>query len=143
MGMDVKEFTHLLHDFEVEIVEELIVLLEERTEVVRVKLKEGALAVGRLQCVPMDAAPGAVVADADIADQSATPMLNGNGEGLLTIGSGDDTTVTVGLLDKRLAGLQIDNICAVQLLIPLNRAEVGSGKKGITPFVLHHLSFIH
>ena len=66
--MDIKEFTYLLHDFEVEIVEEFIVLLEEGSEVVRVKLKEGAFAVGRLQGVPVDAAPRAVVADADVAD---------------------------------------------------------------------------
>ena len=66
--MDVKEFTHLLHDFEVEIVEEFIVLLEEGSEIVCVKLKEGAFAVSRLQGISMDAAPRAVVADADVAD---------------------------------------------------------------------------
>ena len=66
--MDVKQLAHFQHDFEIEVIEELVVVLEEGVQVVGVELEEGALAVGRLQCVPMDAAPGAVVTDADVAD---------------------------------------------------------------------------
>ena len=125
--MDIDEFAHLLNDGEVQVVEVFVVLSEEGADVVLIKLKERALAISRLQGVPMDASPRAVIAYTYILYQSASTMFNGYGERLQAVGCGDDTAITPGLLDKRLAGLKQYVICTIQLAVPLNRAKVSGG----------------
>ena len=67
-GLYVEQFAHLLTDGLVIVEQELPARLKKGTQVVLVILEEGRLTVGRLQGVPVQVAPLAVVADADVAD---------------------------------------------------------------------------
>ena len=129
VGMNVEQLAHLQHDFEIEVIEKFVVVLEEGVQVVSIILEERALIVGRLQGVPMYAAPGAVVADADVADEPAATVLDGHGERLGTVGRSNDTAVAVGLLDERLAGLHRDTVGTVQLTVPVDGTEISGGEE--------------
>ena len=78
-------------------------------------------------------APGAVVADAyvtHLAFQSVV-ALDGDGKGLCALCRGDDAAVAVGLLDEVIVLLDIAETGAVELLIPLYRAEICGGKESV------------
>lgn len=79
----------------------------------------------------MEMAPGTMVADAYIAHLAfqAVIALDGNGKRLGTLRRGDDATVAVGLLDEVVVLLDIAKAIAIELLIPLYRAEIGGGEK--------------
>jgi len=68
-GLDVDQFAHFSPNGLVEIEQIVPTLFEERTDVVLIIFKEGRLAVGTLQGVPMQMPPVAVVADARILDE--------------------------------------------------------------------------
>ncbi len=68
--MDIQEFAEFVGDGHVEIKEVLPAILKERLQVVHIVIKEGAVAIGAHQGVPVQVAPVAVVTDADIRDES-------------------------------------------------------------------------
>ena len=117
-------------DVEVE-VEEIFpaTLLKEGAYVVGIIFEERGLAICRHESLPVEMTPVAVVGDAYVAHGTfhAVITLYRHGEGLRTIGRGNDATVTVGLLDKVVV-LLYDATVTVELLIPLNGAEIGGGK---------------
>ena len=78
----------------------------------------------------MHVAPVGVVGDADVLHRQGDVVIGGNGEREGTVGGRDDHTVAIGLLDKALVALYQAFIVAVQLLIPLDGAEICGGKKG-------------
>ena len=81
VGVDVKQLTERERDFHVKIVEELPPLLEKGVQVVGVILKERRFAVGRLQRIPMQSPPLAVVADADVArERLVCVVTDGDGQ---------------------------------------------------------------
>lgn len=57
-------------------------------------------------------------------------MIGGDGEREGAVGSRDEHAVTIGLLDKALVALYQAFIVAVQLLVPLDGAEICGRKKG-------------
>lgn len=127
----VEQLAHGVHDVEVQVEEEGVSFLEERSQVVGIKLEEGCLAVGRHQGVPVQMSPVAVVRDTNIAHGAlrAVVSLDGHGERLRTVGRCNDAAVAVGLLHKMVVLLN-DARHAMQLLVPLNGAEVGGAEKG-------------
>ena len=54
-------------------------------------------------------------------------MVRGDGEGEGTVGGGDEHAVAISLLDKALVALYQALVVAVQLLVPLNGAEISGG----------------
>ena len=54
-------------------------------------------------------------------------MVCGDGEGEGAVGGWDEHAVAISLLDKALVALYQALVVAVQLLIPLNGAEIGGG----------------
>ena len=67
--LDVEKFAHLLADLLVEIKQERIAFIKEGADVILVVFKEGRLAIGRLQGIPMQTAPMAMIAQTDVLDQ--------------------------------------------------------------------------
>ena len=78
----------------------------------------------------MDVAPVGVVGDADILHRQRCVVVRWDGEREGAVGGWDDHTVAIGLLDKALVALYQAFIVAVQLLIPLDGAEICGRKKG-------------
>ena len=81
----------------------------------------------------MEMTPGTVVADAyvtHLAFQSVV-ALDRDGKGLCALRRGDDTAVTVGLLDEVIVLLDIAELRPIELLIPLYGAKVCGGKERI------------
>ena len=64
--LDIEEFAHRLTDCLVEVEQELPTLLEEGTDIILIIVEERRLTIGALQGVPVEMAPIAVIADADI-----------------------------------------------------------------------------
>ena len=125
LGLEINEFAYFLADGFVEINEELILLLEERTDVIHVIVKERTLAISRLKGIPMDSSPLVVVADAQILEQDFFfAMLYRNGQSLHTIGGCNDTAVAESLFLVRVVLLNETLVVATQLLIPLYGSEV-------------------
>ena len=75
----------------------------------------------------MHMTPVGVVGNAYILHQHRCVVCGRDSESLQTIGGGYNHTVAIGLLDKALVALYQAFIVAVQLLIPLNGAEIGGG----------------
>jgi hypothetical protein len=75
-------------------------------------------------------APVGVVGDADVLHRQRDVVIGGDGEREGAVGGRDDHTVTIGLLDKALVALYQAFIVAVQLLVPLDGAEICGRKKG-------------
>lgn len=130
----VEQLAHGVHDVEVEVEEEGVSFLEERSQIVGIKLEEGCLAVGRHQRIPVQMSPVAMVRDTNIAHGAFRAVVSfyGHGERLRTVGSCNDTSVAVGLLHKVVVLLK-DARHAMQLLVPLYGAEVGGAEKGRSP----------
>ena len=130
----VEQLAHGVHDVEVEVEEKGVMFLEERSQVVGIKLEEGCLAVGRHQRVPVQMSPVAMVRDTNIAHGAFRAVVSfyGHGERLRTVGRGNDTAVAVGLLHKVVVLLD-DARHTMQLLVPLNGAEVGGAEKDRSP----------
>ena len=130
----VEQLAHGVHDVEVEVEEKGVSFLEERSQIVGIKLEEGRLAVGRHQRVPVKVSPVAMVRDTNIAHGAFRAVVSfyGHGERLRTVGRGNDAAVAVGLLHKMVVLLN-DARHAMQLLVPLNGAEVGGAEKGRSP----------
>ena len=78
----------------------------------------------------MDVAPVGVVGDADVLHRQGDVVIGGDGEREGAVGSRDEHAVTIGLLDKALVALYQAFIVAVQLLVPLDGAEICGRKKG-------------
>ena len=78
----------------------------------------------------MDVAPVGVVGDADVLHRQRCVVVRWDGEREGAVGGRDDHTVAIGLLDKALVALYQAFIVAVQLLVPLDGAEICGGKKG-------------
>ena len=78
----------------------------------------------------MHVAPIGVIGDADILHRQRDVVIGGDGEREGAVGGRDDHTVTIGLLDKALVALYQAFIVAVQLLVPLDGAEICGRKKG-------------
>ena len=127
---DVEEFYHLRGCLHVEIEEELVFLLVEGADVVLVILEERALSIGGKERIPVDVAPVGVVGDADVLHRQRCVVVRWDGEREGAVGGRDDHTVTIGLLDKALVALYQAFIVAVQLLVPLDGAEICGRKKG-------------
>ena len=127
---DVEELYHLRGCLHVEIEEELVFLLVEGADVVLIILEERALAIGGEKRIPVDVAPVGVVGDADVLHRQGDVVIGGDGERERTVGGRDEHTVAIGLLDKALVALYQAFIVAVQLLVPLDGAEICGGKKG-------------
>ena len=72
-------------------------------------------------------APVGVVGDADVFHRQRCVVVRGDGEGEGAVGGWDEHAVAIGLLDKALVALYQALVVAVQLLIPLNGAEIGGG----------------
>lgn len=68
--MDIQQFAHLMGDGHVEIKEVLPAILKEGLQVVHIVIKEGAVAIGAHQGVPMQMPPVTMVTDAYIRNQS-------------------------------------------------------------------------
>ena len=85
-------------------VEEILpaTLFKEGSYVVGIILEERGLAICRHESLPVEVTPVAVVGDAYVAHGTfhAVITLYRHGEGLRTIGRGNDATVAVGLLHK-------------------------------------------
>ena len=94
---EVKKGTHRAAYLQIEVIEIVPLALKEGAQVVSIILEERRLTVGTQQGVPMEMAPIAVIADADIAHQSRLAPRHRHRERLEPIGGGDDTTVTVSL----------------------------------------------
>lgn len=71
-----------------------------------------------------------MVGDADVLHRQRDVVIGGDGEREGAVGGRDDHTVTIGLLDKALVALYQAFIVAVQLLVPLDGAEICGRKKG-------------
>ena len=123
----VEQLAHGVHDVEVEVEEKGVMFLEERSQVVGIKLEERRLAVGRHQRVPVQMSPVAMVRDEN--RRYIRPRLDGctadgggaggddgggvcdrNRERLRTIGCGYVAAVAVGLLYERLASLDENSL---------------------------------
>ena len=126
----VEQLAHGVHDVEVEVEEKGVSFLEKGSQVVGIKLEEGRLAIGRHQRVPVQMSPVAMVRDTNIAHGAFRAVVSfyGHGERLRTVSRGNDTSVAVGLLHKMVVLLN-DARHAMQLLVPLNGAEVGGAEK--------------
>lgn len=74
LGTDVQQLADFLTDRFVIVYQVLPSLFEERTDIVLVILKEGRLAIGCCQGVPVQMSPVAVVTDADILNQVRSPV---------------------------------------------------------------------
>jgi hypothetical protein len=127
---DVEELYHLRSCLHVEIEEELVFLLVEGADVVLIILEERALAIGGKERIPVDVAPVGVVGDADVLHRQGDVVIGGDGERKRAVGGRDEHAVTIGLLDKALVALYQAFIVAVQLLVPLDGAEICGRKKG-------------
>ena len=134
MWPHVEQLAHGVHDVEVEVEEEGVSFLEERSQVVGIKLEEGCLAVCRHQRVPVQMSPVAMVRDTNIAHGAFRAVVSfyGHGERLRTVGRCNDAAVAVGLLHKMVVLLN-DARHAMQFLVPLNGAKVGGAEKGTGP----------
>lgn len=133
LGLYVEQLTHRLSDGHVEVEKEIPPFLKERVQVIGIELEERALAIGRLQGLPVEMTPGAMVGDAHIfhlrlVDTQPLWALHRDSEGLQALGGGDDAAVAVSLFEKVVVLLYETRVIAVQLLIPLYRAEIGSGE---------------
>ena len=134
VGVDVEQLAHQQRNLHVEVVEKLPSPLEKGVQVVGVILKEGRLAVGCLQGIPVQPAPLAVVADAYVARERFVGVVaDGYGERLRPVGCGDDTAVAVGLLHETVHPLDSHVMVSVQLLIPLHRTEIGGSEQSLPP----------
>ena len=128
----VEQFTHLLANLHVVVVEELPLALEKRADVVGVVVEKRRLTVCTEQRMPMDMPPVTVVADAYVPDLLRPGgSFHRHSQRLRTVGSGNHTAVAVGLLAKSVASLDENTVVAVQFLIPLHRPEVGCTKKNL------------
>ena len=78
----------------------------------------------------MHVAPVGVVGDADVLHRQGDIVIGGDGERKRAVGGRDEHAVTIGLLDKALVALYQAFIVAVQLLVPLDGAEICGRKKG-------------
>lgn len=125
----VEQLAHGVHDVEVEVEEEGVPFLKKGSQIVGIKLEEGCLAVCRHQRVPVQMSPVAMVRDTNIAHGAFRAVVSfyGHGERLRSIGRGNDAAVAVGLLHKVVVLLN-DARHAMQLLVPLNGAEVGGAE---------------
>lgn len=130
----VEQLAHGVHDVKVEVEEKGVSFLEERSQIVGIKLEEGRLAVGRHQRVPVKVSPVAVVRDTNIAHGAFRAVVSfyGHGERLRTVGRCYDASVAIGLLHKVVVLLK-DARHAMQLLVPLYGAEVGGAEKRRSP----------
>ena len=124
MRTNVEELYHLLRNLHVEIEEEVVFLLIERTDVVLVILEERTLTVCREKRIPMDMTPVGMVGDTNVLHRHRRIMIGGDGEGERTIGRGNHHAITVRLLDEALMTLYQALVVAVQLLIPLHRTKI-------------------
>ena len=129
-GVNVQPLAHQPCDFHVEIIEEIPPFLKKWIQVVGIIFKERRLAIGRLQRIPVQATPIAVVADAQVAHEDFRLVVyHGHRQCQRTIGRSDDTAVAVGLFLEMVHALYPYMFEPVQFLIPLNRSEIGGGKK--------------
>ena len=75
----------------------------------------------------MNMAPVGVVGDADVFHRQRCIVVRGDGEREGAVGGWDEHAVAISLLDKALVALYQALVVAVQLLVPLNGAEIGGG----------------
>ena len=105
-------------------------LLIKRTEVIGIILKERALAVGRLDGIPMYVTPIAMVADADIAHQAffASVAFGRDGKRERPLCCSYHTTVAIGLLYIMLPLLDACLFSSIELCIIRYGSQVGGGE---------------
>ena len=125
VGMDVEQAAHHSHDLLIEIQQKSPPPLEKRSQVVRIELKEGGVAIGTAQGIPMKVPPVAVVADPHVADVGRTIVDDRYGERLHPLRRSDEASVAVGLFHEMVMALQPHLTIPVQFLIPLHRTEIG------------------
>ena len=125
--LDVDEGAHQAAQRFVEVHEELVPLLVEGAEVVPVVLEERGVVVGRLQGVPVQVAPVAVVGDADVAHQALrrVGLHDGHGERQRPVGRGDGAAVAVGLLHVVVILLHHGAAAGHEVGVVLHRRQVG------------------
>ena len=132
MRLNVEQLAHLGANLHIEIIKIGPLLFKERAQVIRIIFKKRRFDVCTLQGIPVKMPPVAMIADAHILYHAFLQRLSvvllhafhGHSECLQTIGSGNDTTVAIGLLDETIVTLNHDMAIAVQFLIPLHRTEI-------------------
>ena len=141
LWLDIDEFAHFLADSLVIVQQEVPTLLEERTYVILIILKERRFAVSALQSHPVQMAPIAVIAYADILYKRRSTTFNGHGKSLHTIGSCYLAAITIGLLYETLPFLYMHSISPMQFLIPLHRAKVCCTEQNLHGFTLFNIVY--
>ena len=98
--MNIYQFADQSAEFFVEIEQKLVFLFVEGTEIVFVVFEERSIVVGRLNSVPMQVSPVAVVGNPDIFHWAfrCIGLYGGDRESQFTVRSGNCASVTVGLL---------------------------------------------
>ena len=134
--MDVDEFAAFLNQSLVEVEQIIVFLFVERTKVVLIIFEKWTVEVAGAECLPMLVSPVTVVADAEIANESASVigLLHGNGEGKRSGWRVDDAAVAIGLLDVAFVCFHINNtssvgtlFCSEELGKPLNWWQICCG----------------
>src|SRR5574344_1474576 len=85
---------------------------KKRQKVVDIIFVIRRFAISRFECVEVQMAPVAMIADADIAHEALRPFkaLNGHGERLYTVRGSNDATVAVSLLEIVVITLHIRDV---------------------------------
>lgn len=88
--------------------------------------RKRTLAIGRHESVPVEMAPRAVVAYADVPHKALTALIAfyGDRKRLRTGSCGYNAPVAVGLLHVVVVAFDEAAVVTVQLLIPLHRTEI-------------------
>ena len=141
LGLDIDEFAHFLADSLIIVQQEVPTFLEERTYVILIILKERRLAVCALQSHPVQMAPIAVIAYADILYKRRSTTFNGHGKGLHPIGGSYQAAITISLLDETFPLLYMHSISPMQFLIPLHRAKVCCTEQNLHGFTLFNIIY--
>ena len=132
----VEQLAHLTGYGKVEIEKKLPFPLKERPQVIGIIFEKRALAIGRLQGLPMEMPPRAMVRHAHVfhlrlVDAQALRALHGHGEGLRPLRGGYDTPVAVSLLDEMVVTLNEAHAAMGELLIPLHWTEISGREKNV------------
>ena len=101
--------------------------LQHGAQVVGVVFEVRAGVVGRDQCLPVQVAPVAVVAEPYVAHGGVGGVvaLDGHGKGLPPVGRSDDAAVAVGLLHVVLPAVNVCLPAGVELAVVADGGEIG------------------
>lgn len=128
--MDVEQSAKRARRLEVEVEKPFPATGEKRADVVGIILEKRTFAISRHDGLPMNVPPVAVIADANILHgrvrgRTSSGAFHRDAERKRPVGRGDDAAVAVGLLNEMFASVDEAGAVSVELLIPLQRSEVG------------------